>query len=309
MISEKETSNSYRLGKAIKSLADPQSYELVFHQQRAGQDMVSVDAIAEMVELCKAILFPGFFGNTSVSSSNLKFYIGVNIDKLYLLLKTQIHRGFCFSCTTSNHECKECFKDADQIALAFIEILPELREKLAKDAQSTFKYDPAAKSLGEVILAYPSIKALTHYRIANALYKLDVPIIPRMITEMAHSETGVDIHPGATIGEYFTIDHGTGIVIGETSIIGNNVRLYQGVTLGAKSFPTDEKGEPMRIARHPIVEDNVTIYSGATILGRVTIGRGSVIGGNVWVTYSLPPNSQVVQRKAKEALFYDGGGI
>jgi serine O-acetyltransferase len=309
MTSENNTSGSYRLGKAIKSLTDPTSYELVFHQQRAGQDMVSVTAIAELVELSKAILFPGFFGNTSVNSSNLKFYIGVNIDKLYALLKTQIHRGFCFSCATATTECTDCFKDADQIALAFIEQLSEIREKLAKDAQSTFKYDPAAKSLGEVILAYPSIKALTHYRIANALYKLDVPIIPRMITEMAHSETGVDIHPGATIGEYFTIDHGTGIVIGETCIIGNNVRLYQGVTLGAKSFPTDEKGEPMRIARHPIVEDNVTIYSGATILGRVTIGRGSVVGGNVWVTYSLPPNSQVVQRKAREALFYDGGGI
>jgi serine O-acetyltransferase len=309
MNSEINNTSSFRLGKAIKSLAEPQSYELVFHQQHSGQNLISLASIYEIMQLCKEILFPGYFCDSSVNAANMKFYIGVNTDKLFQLLKSQIYRGFCFNCNPNTEIGCKCPDNAEQIALDFIEQMPVIREKLAKDAQSTYKYDPAAQSLGEVIFAYPSIKALIHHRIAHTLYTLNVPIIPRIISEMAHSETGIDIHPGATIGENFTIDHGTGIVVGETAIIGNNVRIYQGVTLGAKSFPTTEKGEPMRILRHPIVEDDVTIYAGATILGRVTIGRGSVIGGNVWVTYSLPPNSNVVQRKAREALYADGGGI
>jgi serine O-acetyltransferase len=301
---------SFRLGKAIKALSDPQSYELVFHAQHQGQELISLEAIKQIVALSKEIIFPGYFGNSSVSASNMKFHVGVNVEKLYNLLKTQIQRGFCFCCLQqTSSDCKDCNASADAIAMAFIEKLPSIREKLAKDAQSTFQYDPASKSIGEVIFAYPSIKALANYRIAHELHLLEVPIIPRIITEMAHSETGIDIHPGATIGEYFTIDHGTGIVIGETCIIGNRVRLYQGVTLGAKSFPTTETGEPMRVPRHPVVEDNVIIYAGATILGRVTIGHDSVIGGNVWVTYSLPPHSQLAQRKARDMVFSDGGGI
>jgi len=181
---------------------------------------------------------------------------------------------------------------------------------LAMDVQAAYEGDPAAKSHGETIFCYPSITAMIHYRIAHALYILDVPLIPRIITEMAHSHTGIDIHPGATISENFFIDHGTGVVIGETTIIGNNVRIYQGVTLGAKSFPLDENGNPMKgIPRHPIVEDDVIIYSGATILGRVTIGRGSVIGGNVWLTESVPPQTNVVQHKPSEMMFEHGGGI
>ena len=165
---------------------------------------------------------------------------------------------------------------------------------LATDVQAAFAGDPAAKNPGETIFCYPSIKAVTNYRIAHELYLLGVPLIPRIITEMAHSATGIDIHPGATIGESFFIDHGTGTVIGETCIIGRNVRLYQGVTLGAKSFPKGENGHLVKgIARHPIVEDNVTIYSGATILGRITIGEGAVIGGNVWVVDDVPPGTKI----------------
>jgi serine O-acetyltransferase len=167
---------------------------------------------------------------------------------------------------------------------------------LATDVRSAFEGDPAASSPDEVIFCYPAVMAITNFRLAHELHVLGVPLIPRMITEHAHSITGMDIHPGATIGEYFFIDHGTGGVIGETCEIGRNVRLYQGVTLGAKSFKLDEKGKPIKgIPRHPIVEDDVTIYSGATILGRVTIGRGSVIGGNVWLVDSVPPNSRITQ--------------
>lgn len=169
---------------------------------------------------------------------------------------------------------------------------------MATDVEAAYYGDPAATCFGEIICCYPVIRAITNYRIAHELYKLNVPLIPRIITEMAHSETGIDIHPGAQIGHHFTIDHGTGVVIGATCIIGNNVKLYQGVTLGAKSFPLDEQGNPIKgIARHPILEDDVIVYSNATILGRITIGKGATIGGNIWVTESVPAGTRIVQRK------------
>jgi len=175
--------------------------------------------------------------------------------------------------------------------------LTELRKILSTDVEAAYIGDPAAKSRGETIFCYPSVYALTNHRIAHELYKLKIPLIPRIISELSHSETGIDIHPGAEIGEFFFMDHGTGIVIGETSIIGKRVRLYQGVTLGAKSFPLDQNGNPIKgIPRHPIVEDDVIIYAGATILGRITIGQGSVIGGNIWVTEDVPPQSKLIQR-------------
>ena len=186
---------------------------------------------------------------------------------------------------------------AEERAEKFIDRLPELRRVLATDVVAAFNGDPAAKNYGEIISCYPVIKELTVYRIAHELWNLEVPLIPRMLTEIAHSETGIDIHPGATIGEYFTIDHGTGVVIGETSIIGNNVKLYQGVTLGAKSFPLDADGNPIKgIPRHPILEDNVIVYSNASILGRITIGKGAVIGGNIWVTHDVPAGASLTQR-------------
>jgi len=184
-------------------------------------------------------------------------------------------------------------------ALTFMDKLPKIRELLASDAVAAFEGDPAAKQIGETIFCYPSITALLHHRISHELYKLNVPLIPRIISERAHSLTGIDIHPGASIGERFFIDHGTGTVIGETTIIGNNVRIYQGVTLGAKSFPMDEKGLPIKdIPRHPIVEDNVVIYAGATILGRITIGKNAEIGGNVWVTHDVEAGSKIVQQRS-----------
>jgi serine O-acetyltransferase len=188
--------------------------------------------------------------------------------------------------------------------------LPEVRRLLATDVQAAYEGDPAATSPDEAIFCYPGMLAITSYRLAHELHLLEVPLLPRIITEHAHSITGVDIHPGATIGEYFFIDHATGVVIGETTVIGNRVRIYQGVTLGAKSFPLDAEGNPIKgIPRHPVVEDDVIIYGGATILGRVTIGKGSVIGGNVWLTRSVPPGSRVTQARPNEEAFEAGAGI
>ena len=221
---------------------------------------------------------------------------------LFSLLTEQIQAGLCFG--LENNPSEDTIKKipdrdtAASIAARFISKLPEIRRILATDVEAAYYGDPAATCFGEIICCYPIIRAITNYRIAHELYMLNVPLIPRIITEMAHSETGIDIHPGAQIGHHFTIDHGTGVVIGATCIIGNNVKLYQGVTLGAKSFPLDENGNPIKgIARHPILEDDVIVYSNATILGRITIGKGATIGGNIWVTESVPAGARIVQRR------------
>ena len=191
---------------------------------------------------------------------------------------------------------RRCSERAENLTRAFLARLPDVMVLLGQDVHAAYEGDPAAKSPGETILCYPGVFAITNHRIAHELYKLGVPVIPRIISEDAHSATGIDIHPGARIGKKFFIDHGTGVVIGETTIIGDRVRIYQGVTLGAKSFPLDEKGNPIKgIDRHPIIEDDVIIYAGATILGRITIGARSVIGGNVWLTESVPPDSSISQ--------------
>jgi serine O-acetyltransferase len=311
MIPTKSKELSLELAGITDKLSNPKSYQLVYHRPQVGEEMMSVKAIGEIMETLREILFPGYFGNSAVRADTIKFHIGLNVDKLYKKLVTQIRRGFCFVCEQQEKiDCETCGCNAEEITVRFLEKLPEIREKLAKDVHAMFLYDPAAKGYGEIIFAYPAIKAITNYRVAHAFLELEIPIIPRIITEMAHSETGIDIHPGAQIGENFVIDHGTGVVIGETCIIGNNVRLYQGVTLGARSFKLDVDGNPVKgIPRHPIVEDDVIIYSGATILGRITIGKASVIGGNVWVTSDLPPNSRIVQGRARESLYENGGGI
>jgi serine O-acetyltransferase len=219
--------------------------------------------------------------------------------------------GLCFVCDKEfNSDLESRKTEAESCAADFISALPELRRILITDVEAAYLGDPAATSISEVIFCYPAIRAISSYRIAHTLFKFGIPLIPRIISEMAHSETGIDIHPEANIGPYFAIDHGTGIVIGSTTIIGSNVKLYQGVTLGAKSFSLDESGNPVKgIPRHPIVEDNVVVYSNASILGRITIGHDSVIGGNIWVTNDLPPYSRIVQNKAKTAEFIFGGGI
>lgn len=293
---------THTLTQAVGELSDKHSYEGLFHQYKDGDPLPSGKSLRRIVELSREILFPGYFGNSTVHRRTINYHIGVNVEELFGLLTEQIQAGLCFGLenTPSDNVIKK-IPDRDtaaSIAARFISKLPEIRRILATDVEAAYYGDPAATCFGEIICCYPIIRAITNYRIAHELYMLNVPLIPRIITEMAHSETGIDIHPGAQIGHHFTIDHGTGVVIGATCIIGNNVKLYQGVTLGAKSFPLDENGNPIKgIARHPILEDDVIVYSNATILGRITIGKGATIGGNIWVTESVPAGSRIVQRR------------
>jgi serine O-acetyltransferase len=268
-----------------------------------GQPLPSRDAIVKVVEDLRSILFPGYFGISELDAGSMRYYVGATLDRIRRELEEQIKRGVCFVCDKAPGECTTCEDSSRRIIDTFIEKLPEVQRVLSTDVRGAYEGDPAATSPDEAIFCYPGILAITSQRIAHELHRLGVPLIPRIITEHAHSITGIDIHPGARIGENFFMDHGTGIVIGETSVIGNNVRVYQGVTLGAKSFPLDEHGNPIKgIDRHPIVEDDVIIYSGATILGRVTIGKGSIIGGNVWLVESVPPDSRIVQEGGRPDL-------
>ncbi len=268
-----------------------------FHEYKDSDPIPSSKALEEIMELCRAIFFPGYYGKSSINHATLKYNIGVNVERLYTLLSQQVVAGLCFGRVNAEGDSVYAtYLKAEEICCQIVNKLPEMRATLETDVIAAYNGDPAAMNFGEVISCYPAVKALTNYRLAHELHRLNVPLIPRILTEIAHSETGIDIHPGAQIGRYFTIDHGTGVVIGATCIIGNNVKLYQGVTLGAKSFPLDENGNPIKgIPRHPIIEDDVIIYSNATILGRITIGRGAVIGGNLWVTDDVPAGARLVQ--------------
>lgn len=249
------------------------------------------------MRLLRKVIFPGFFGSEQEAQvDSIQYYTGVYLEQIYDLLQEQIYNGLCFEVD----RCCDSKDRASEIAISFINQIPHIKYLLSTDVKAILDGDPAAKSVSEIIFSYPAVRAILYQRVAHELLKLGVPVLPRIITEMAHSDTGIDIHPGAQIGEYFSIDHGTGIVVGQTAIIGNHVRLYQGVTLGAKNFTLDEEGLPMDIPRHPILEDYVTVYSNASILGRITIGEGSVIGGNIWLTHSVPPNSKVLQSRAVE---------
>jgi serine O-acetyltransferase len=308
---QSEHSIIQKINRSVDELADPKTYDPVCHGHRLGEPLPSIQKLDTLVKLIREILFPGYFGNTSLQPDTIGHYMGVYVDQLFELLSEQVLAGLCFTCKDpENTDIQERSRRAQEIVADFIASLPEIRRILVTDVEAAYLGDPATFDRSEVIFCYPAIRAISSYRIGHRLLELGVPLIPRMITEMAHSETGIDIHPKAQIGEFFTIDHGTGVVIGSTSIIGNNVKLYQGVTLGAKSFPLDEHGNPIKgIPRHPIVEDNVIIYAQATILGRVRIGKNSVIGGNVWVTSNVPPNSRILQTKARETSFLDGAGI
>jgi serine O-acetyltransferase len=291
-----------KMKKAVKMLACKENLQQMCHLRMVGEPLPSEKLIAELIGLCRSLLFPGFFGGADVNGYNIEYTIGIQCERLKWLLENQILAGSLVGKTNVSTEDEKSIKEeAKHIAIDFIQRLPELRRVLHTDVEAIYKGDPAASSTAEVIYCYPCIKAIINYRIAHELLLAGVPVIPRMITESAHSETGIDIHPGATIGEYFAIDHGTGVVIGETAIIGRNVKLYQGVTLGARSFPTDENDNLIKgIPRHPIIGDNVVIYSNATILGRVTIGSGAVVGGNIWVTTDVAPGEKLVQAKSKQ---------
>ena len=291
--------NEDNLKQAVEMLADRQSISNMCHMRLCGEPLPSQQAVRSIIDLTRMILFPGFFGSEGVNSYNLEYVIGIRCEELNNILTNQITAALALQ-----KDCGEAIdlprleKKAADISMRLIGQLPEMRRVLHTDVSAIYRGDPAAASHEEVIYCYPSIRAITNYRIAHALHVMGVPVLPRMISEMAHSETGIDIHPGATIGEYFTIDHGTGTVIGETAVIGNHVKIYQGVTLGAKSFPLDQNGKPIKgIPRHPIIEDNVIIYANSTILGRITIGRNAIIGGNMWVDKDVEAGSMITQRR------------
>lgn len=267
------------------------------------------EAVFELVHTLKSILFPGYFDDGEVGGEGYRYFLGHALEKFRREFTEQVTRGLCFRCQEQG-KLQRCRQEALEKVDELLGALPKMRETLARDAEAAFRGDPAANSPEETVFCYPGMTAIAYHRIAHKLYQLGVPLIARIIAERAHTLTGIDIHPGASIGEGLFIDHGTGVVIGETAVIGNNVRIYQGVTLGAKSFPTDKDGNPIKgVPRHPIVEDDVVIYSGATVLGRITVGRGSVIGGNVWLTETVPPGSRVSQSKPRQEKFQAGSGI
>lgn len=257
----------------------------------------------------RAVLFPNRLGLPDLTDESIDYYVGHMLDITLRELMVQVRRELRFT-SGSDPSDNSDREQAAVITQAFARQLPRVRSLLESDVQAAYEGDPAAHSVDEVLVCYPGITAITHYRLAHELHCLGAPLIARMISEIAHASTGIEIHPGAKIGGSFFIDHGTGVVIGETAIIGEHVRLYQAVTLGAKRFPVDEHGALVKgNLRHPIVEDDVVIYAGATILGRITIGRGSTIGGNVWLTRSVPPGSTISQAQTRSEVFEGGAGI
>lgn len=251
-------------------------------------------SVKDMIDKFREIIFPGYFAKEKIDGANIVYSMGQTISQLYDILSEQIIHVLRHNCLRYGQQCLECEKSGSMAALKMLQAIPDLRVSLAEDVRGAYDGDPAAKSCDEVIFSYPGLYAITVYRIANLMFRLNIPQLPRIMTEHAHSLTGIDIHPGAEIGDRFIIDHGTGIVIGETSVIGNNVRIYQNVTIGALSLPPNA-GKKLRGAkRHPTIEDDAIIYSGATILGGDTvIGARSVVGGNVWLTASVPPDTKV----------------
>ncbi|MFP4159600.1 MAG: serine O-acetyltransferase EpsC [Desulfobacterales bacterium] len=264
--------------------------------------------VADILEQLRAVLFPGFFSSERIDPVNLKYSMGSQVSRLYDTLSEQITRAIRYECFKFDQACTDCRDRGYETALAFLESVPSLQQKLAMDVIAAYKGDPAAKSYDEIIFSYPGMFAITAYRIAHRLHALSVPLIPRMMTERSHRTTGIDIHPGAAIGDSFTIDHGTGVVVGETAEIGDNVRIYQGVTIGALSVPSARADQMRDTKRHPTIEDDVVIYSGATILGGNTvIGARSVIGGNVWLTESVQPDTTVLMEAPR--LIYKKNGM
>ena len=251
--------------------------------------------VTDIIDMFREVLFPGYFSREKLDAVNLRYSLGQTVSKLYDLLADLITHNIRHDCLRFQESCSGCESSGHRIALAVMDAIPEIRQLLASDVRAAYEGDPAAKSHDEIIFSYPGIYAISVYRVAHKLFELGVPMLPRIMSEHAHSITGIDIHPGATIGSRFVIDHGTGVVIGETTRIGTNVRIYQGVTLGALSLPKDA-GEKLRgKKRHPTIEDDVIVYSGSTILGGETvIGARSVVGGNVWLTESIPPDTTVM---------------
>ncbi|MCP1841843.1 serine O-acetyltransferase [Bradyrhizobium sp. USDA 4524] len=260
----------------------------------------SRDALEAILDGLTEALFPRHYGQSDLDGENIDYFVGNTLSTALDSLSAQIHRGALF--VGDELEPGFVHEEAIELTRAFATHLPPVRGLLINDLRAAFVGDPAARNFPEILIGYPGMTAIIHHRLAHLLYQIGARLVARLMSEIAHTRTGIDIHPGARIGSGFFIDHGTGVVIGETAIIGNNVRIYQAVTLGARHFPTDDEGHVIKgDARHPIVEDDVVIYAGATILGRITIGRGSTIGGNVWLTKDVPPNSIVTQATARNS--------
>ncbi len=297
---------------------DPKTEQLIdavvrTYQNDSGTNFIDVvnlpirEKVLHILENIFELLFPGYGGTRYITRENVRFVVGDLLCHIRTDLTEQVALALQHQCRIKNCSTCDCDCMAKDVTDRLLARLPEIRELLKGDVQAAYDGDPAAKSFEEIVIAYPCIQAVGTHRIAHELYRADIPLIPRIMSESAHSKTGIDIHPGAQIGKNFFIDHGTGVVIGETAIIGNGVKIYQGVTLGAMSFPRDERGRIIKGGkRHPTIEDNVTIYAEATILGDIVIGAGSIVSGNAWVTKAMPPGS-VIAPSAPRSKHRDSG--
>jgi len=271
-------------------------------REPGGREFPSRDALERIVEGLKGALFPMRLGPTDLRHESEDFYVGHTLDAALQELLGQARLELNFNARHAALPVADIEAQATEAVRKFAHLLPEMRRLLDADVLAAYQGDPAARSVDEVLLCYPGVLAMIHHRLAHALYRLGLPLLARIVAELAHAQTGIDIHPGAQIGASFFIDHGTGVVIGETAVIGRHVRVYQAVTLGAKRFPTDSEGQMKKgLPRHPVVEDDVVIYAGATILGRVTLGKGATIGGNVWITDDVAPGASVTQASLQKA--------
>ncbi len=278
--------------------------------EQRRRERPSRDALIEIARGLRSALFPSHFGVTDFTDASIDFFVGNTLDSSLRALEEQVRRSLIYAAGEDTVDAQTAVERARAVVHDFATRLPAVRGALEADLRAAYDGDPAAQSRAEVLLCYPGITAITYHRLAHELYRLGVPLLARVMAEVAHSITGIDIHPGAQIGSRFFIDHGTGVVIGETARIGDRVRLYQGVTLGARNFPVDASGAAIKgQRRHPTIEDDVVIYAGATILGQITVGHGSTIGGNVWLTHSVPPQSHVTQAQSRQEVFADGLGI
>lgn len=286
----------WNLASVVSALRDSRETSHRVRHMGHVRELPYREVIAEVMQGLSAALFPTHYGRPDLNDENIDFFVGHTLADTLDKLADQVRRALLFSRSTELPHPEDLQEQAHRIVRALAEDLPAIRGLLYSDLQAAWQGDPAATGISELLLCYPGITAVIHHRVAHALFKLGAPLVARLIADIAHARTGIDIHPGAQIGEGFFIDHGTGVVIGETCVIGRNVRLYQAVTLGAKRFPADANGHLIKgHPRHPIVEDDVVVYAGATVLGRITIGRGSTIGGNVWLTHSVPAGSNVTQ--------------
>jgi serine O-acetyltransferase len=300
------------LASVIDALHAASAHFPVDAARTARRPLPSRESVGAILDDLRAVLFPAHFDAPPFSPANARYALGARLDRVERSLSEQAWRGFAFTCAHvgNRDKCGACADAGRDVARALVMRLPAVRALLESDVRAAYEGDPAATFIDETLLCYPGVAAIIQHRIAHELHRLGVPVVPRIVADLSRASTGIDIHPGAEIGASFFIDHGTGVVIGETCAIGARVRVYQGVTLGARGFPSDDDGLPLKgLPRHPLVEDDVVIYAGATILGRITIGKGATIGGNVWLTRDVAPGARVTQVQARQHTFEHGSGI